>query len=244
VRFSAELQLMLLAAALYIYDCSHLLHANEGVMERRWGRWVVRLGSRSIRFAGKRFFLANMLTPHRPLYRLRWDFEQPRVKSAGTKAAELRAHPELMLLAPSVWAVFFAMFVLLPFALLYASAGANVLVAVATLYATILALVGLIGIRRNALGLSTRQAWALVFECLVCPPLAINALRKISLSTPCDESLVAAVHRLVDDEGKMQFDAQCVDRLDEEIDFEGEGSARASRLLAAKSQFAIAREDA
>lgn len=237
---ATESQLMLLAAAIYVVDCSRLLHANEGILVRRRSGWIARFGSRRLRLAGKDIYVAHLLAPHRRMHRLAWDFEAP---GARTASSPLREGRELGVLALPVWTVFVALFVILPFALFGRAGSAATLLAVVMVYASVLSLVALLVLYRKDWGLSPRQAALLAFECVVCPPLAINTVRKISLATPCDESLVTAARRLLGDPAeRAAFEAECRARVDEEIEMEDEGSARMSRLLAARGQFAAAVE--
>src|SRR5262249_17204437 len=73
---STQWLLMLLVAGLYGYDSSILLYCNEALLvPRRGGKWTVKLGWDKARILGKDLVLAGLAAPHRPMFRLAWQFD-------------------------------------------------------------------------------------------------------------------------------------------------------------------------
>jgi hypothetical protein len=221
--------LMGLVALLYVGDSTLLLHRNEGVLLAAGGkRWSVDLGSRDFRLAGKHVFIPNPLLPHRPLFRLTWQLEGA---AAGT-ADDWDAHREAVRpLAPFIWAIAIALFVLLPLGFFTRLGDPPLVAALVLLYAGIIAALTWVWRNRLKFALDGKQFAGLAFESLVCSPLALNLTRKLCARIPLQEDLVSASRRLQD---AVEWRATCpklVERLDEAIGIEEEGSPRMAQMI-------------
>jgi len=222
----AEWTLMALAASLYAWDSAQLLYANEGLLAPR-GRdgWALHLGS-TLRLAGRELYVPSPLTLHRPLFRLAWRFEAP--AGGDPRWSERRA--AYRPLAPLVWAMAAALFVLLPLGMWVALAIPMLLAALALLYLAIVAALAWTALRAPSLGIAPRRLAALAFELLVCPPFALNLVRRLSLELPVDEDLVAAARRLQGADEWPASRALFAARLEDALMDEDEGSPRAAAL--------------
>ena len=60
-------------------------------------------------------------------------------------------------------------------------AGLALLAVFAAYYAAVVALLVITSRRRVALGLGTKAYWAIALDCILCPPFAVNLVRKITL---------------------------------------------------------------
>jgi hypothetical protein len=235
VVLQAELLLMAGAAGLYLYDSALLLYFDEGILApASRGRWRVLFGSDRFRLMGRGLFIPNPLLPHRPLFRLARRFPSSgRAVDAHWPARRALFQP----LAPALWAIGAALFVVLPLGLFRLGEPA-LLVAAVMLYGSIAAALVWTGVNRGRLGLSRRRVAALAFESLACPPFALNLVRRISAAMPIDEDLVRAARALQTprdwDAARLEFIA----RLDEEIDAEEEGSARLPVLVRSRRELA------
>jgi hypothetical protein len=193
----AEATLMALVAALYLYDSALLLYANEGVlMPKRGGRWVLRLGS-TLRLGGREVYVPSPLTLHRPLFRLAWGIEP--AAPGGGKAPDTTwsaRRDAFRPLAPLVWTMAAALFVLLPLGLFSRFGERMLLAALVLLYASIAVAIAWLAARRRSLGLAPKRLAALGFEALVCSPFALNLVRKVSAELRIGEDLVDAARRL------------------------------------------------
>lgn len=223
---AAESVLMACAVGLYLVDSALLLYFNEGVVSPK-GRdgWIVRFGS-TLRLRGRELFIPSPLAPHRPLFRLAWN---PEGGGAGDPTWTSR-RAALSPLAPLVWGMALAVFVLLPLGLFTRLGDAMLLAAVALLYLSIVAALGWLALARRRLGIAGKRLTALAFEALVCSPLAINLVRKVSAEMPANEDLVAAARRLQAPQDWDRARRQFISRIEEELDAEDESSARASLL--------------
>lgn len=164
---------------MYLYDSALLIYHDEVAFEtRRRGALVA--GGLMLELGGRHLFVPNPLTPWRPLHRLSWLREPPpAAMPAGAGLGRLQVR--LAVLMP--WsALLFALFSIGLPACLWMQGGAAALLGwlIAT-YATILGSLGVAYAYRRRLGITGRQVVALARDALLCPPFAINLLRKVSL---------------------------------------------------------------
>lgn len=227
---------MMLTLALYWYDSFLLLARNEAVLVRGWrNRWRAGFGANGLKLGAREPYLPNPLTPHWPLFRLSWSLEGD--SPEARVARPLQVPDEIALLQPFAMGSGLLLFMVLPIVLFLPLGFAFLVGTVAALYLNILVALGLVFWRRRRLHLSSKQFAGQAFECLVCPPFSVNLIRRLCAKIPVDESFTAATARLVPGEGLAAVNAQCLIRLEEQMDFEPEGSARMSSLEAAKARF-------
>jgi hypothetical protein len=197
IPISIEAQLMALVAFFYVYDAAQLLYANEGVISPAGKEWLAASAKNGWTLRGRSLFLPNLLTPHRPIYRLLWNSSRIDAASEIDWQAEKRLYRPLI---PVVYGMGVALFGLLPAALFYFRSdivllACAVLIYLQSLFAGIALFTG-----RQRLHISSRKAWALFVECLLCPPFAINLIRKLSSQRAPAETFVGAAFRLLDQE--------------------------------------------
>ncbi|MEO8805698.1 MAG: hypothetical protein ABI433_06425 [Burkholderiaceae bacterium] len=242
MKGSDEAWLMLLAAALYLGDSFWLLASNEAVLFRGWrGRWQAGFGAMRWRLGAREPYLPNPFLPHRPQFRLAWrvDGVEPRQKST----LPLQVPPELARFAPFVWGAGVALFVLLPLGM-FANLGTGfTMAAIVLLYAINSAALLQLWWLRGRLKLSNPQASQIVFECLVCPPFAVNLVRRLCAKLRHDEDFVAAAARLLRPADLAVAHAECLMRVDEQIECEPESSTRLTALQVARARFVPLRAD-
>lgn len=165
---------------MYLYDSALLIYHDEVAFETR-GRGALVAGGFTLELGGRHLFVPNPLTPRRPLHRLSWLWQPPTATKRARAAGLGRLQTRLAVLMP--WsALLFALFAIGLPACLWMHGGAAALLGwlVAT-YATILASLGVAYAHRRRLGITGRQIVALARDALLCPPFAINLLRKVSL---------------------------------------------------------------
>jgi len=222
---------------IYLLDSSLLLFSNEGILSPGWGgNWLVNLGSGKFQLNGKDVFVPNPLFPHRPLFRLHWSVPCNHVSEVcdlGQREALFRP------LVPVVWGIAVALFVLLPLGLFSSLGEQMLLTAVLFLYLCIGAALIWVGINRSEFGLSTKRFVAIAFESLVCSPIALNIIRKISREMPIDDDLVVTARRLQTPGHWIESRTSILARLDGEIEQEDEDSERAGALLRYKKELAM-----
>ena len=232
---SHEAQLFSLAILFYLYDSSALLYSNEAILTcDRTQRWRAETGWAGIVIAGRVLCMLNPFSPHRPAFRLNWDFHTLESGASDTGWSE-RAR-QLNALAPMTLAIGMALFVLLPLGLFTALGPYAVVPALVVLYgSTVLALSY---VHRRGL-LATRKRSRFVgfaFECLACPPFAVNMARRISLASRIAEPLPSAAVRLLDAENWGRLRAHCLSRLDDAMHLVAEDSTDKKLLVAQRER--------
>lgn len=235
---STEALLQLMVLAFYLQDSLQALAPNEAALVRGGrGRWHAAFGTRGWKLAGREWLLPNPFTPHRPLFRLVWRMEAA-PPPAGPPAAELKVPPDIDRLRPFVFIAALALFLLLPLGLFSRAGPLLAIAAVALLYVNNLAALWLAYRWRDRLGIDRRRLVPMALECLACAPYGLNLVRRLCALTDPQEDFTRAAHRLLSAEELQAAHRQCLDRIDEQIDLEPEGSPRAAQLQAAKARFA------
>ena len=236
-----EAQLILLAVALYVQDAALLLRPDEAILAPTWrGRWRLTFSSDSARFGAKELYLPNLFAVHQPLFRGSWSPEA----AAGACPEDWQAlAPCYRSLVPVVLGIAVILFAALPAALLLDWPLLLKLSLVGTMYAYIvLALVWLYW-HRKALPLSSRKLGGLMLECLICPPIAANLVRRLSLAVSIRQDLLIASRQLLDGVAWDNARAEFAERLQTMLYLEVPGTARhtaATDLLARlRSEVAI-----
>ena len=234
MRVDAQLLIGPALVALYLKDCFLLLGRDEAVLVRGWrGRWRAGFGMLDWRLRRREPYLCHPFKPWEPVLRLRWDAA---TEPGPLPAAPLSLPPELRL-GPWVSVIWLMLFVALPTAF-YGQLGLRAILAVlAALYLYIAVSLLLVWRQRAALGLSGSAFGVLAFEVLACAPYAANLVRRLSLQRPVAEDLLTAATRLLDAPALANVHAQCLARIDDELDWAAEDSPRSQALRAARSRF-------
>lgn len=237
---SAELQLLFAAAFFYLYDGSVLLHADEGLLSPTGaGRWAIVYRPNSIALRGRLVYVPNPLLPHRPVYRLSWDSASVSFAASADWADRRARYSSLV---PFVYLAALAIFVLLPACLFWRRSDLQVLAAAALVYANSIAAGIVVVRRRDALGLERKRAWTAAVEIVLCPPFAVNLIRRLSIHDRIEASIPAAGAALLDAAEWERLQAKLVASQDDEIEDATSDAARStlvrarSTLMAAKAR--------
>ncbi|MES2940763.1 MAG: hypothetical protein V4864_24000 [Pseudomonadota bacterium] len=231
MTLAAEPLLALLILALYLHDSAVLLRSNEALLERGlFGRWRARFATRRFTLAGRHVFAGSFLPPCTPLFRLAWVMEREVPASPGWEAFARG-------LGALQWAsagFFVLVVVLLPAALFVRAGDGALLVLIVAAYAGIGAAAALLLLQRGRLGLSVRQCLRMAGEMVLCPPVAANLARRVSLQRAVDEDFVSACLRLLPPAAWPRAAREIASRIADEIEAEDEGSGRHAQLAQRK----------
>ncbi|MDB5873777.1 MAG: hypothetical protein JWQ07_3219 [Ramlibacter sp.] len=227
MTFTAESLLALLIVGLYVNDSVHLLRANQAVLERglRSG-WVARLPTRRFTLLGKHVLMGGLLPPNTLLFKISWAMEVDSPASPGWEAYG-------DVLAPFQWAaafLFVLIMVLLPIALVARVGDAGVITVLTIIYSAICGIWTAVWLARQRLGLTSHYCLKLGAEMLLCPPIAANLPRRISLQCSVDEDFVSACRRLLSSREWAATAERIAMRIDDELEAEDAGSSRSLRL--------------
>lgn len=174
---SFEILLALAASVFYICDSAMLLFADELAIELDGRRVIVRKGMSTL-VLGKRPFIPNPCTPHRPLM-----LASVTDLLADTSTSDAFPHFLTTLLPFKCLSVVLLLlfFPALPAVMLWFGNGIELLCWLVIVYVDITAIIYFLALRRKALDLSPREVAVLGVECVTCPPFAINIVRKLTL---------------------------------------------------------------
>lgn len=175
---SFEVWLPIGAFALYLFDSIQWLYANELLFLRGARRWRF-AQSWPLVVAGNRLFLPNPLTPGIALFKVRWSESDPR--RSQEDRAELESFLRALRPVKYLVGILLALLLALPIVLLLYGTDVQLLVLMAAFYGVILAALGYIFTRRQALRLTGRAFVHLCFDSLACAPFAINLVRNLAL---------------------------------------------------------------
>lgn len=176
---SFELLLPIGAIAFYLIDSAALLYGNEFIFTLCSGHWTWSAGSELI-LRGRRLYLPNPLTPQRLVIRTAWSEQQLDGKPEGV--ADIAALEQtLRPLATLAQLLLLLVLIVLPVVITLLGTGVALLTVFGLCYLSVLVMIGLLYRRRAHLGLASRQLLGLALDAVLCPPFAINLVRKISL---------------------------------------------------------------
>jgi hypothetical protein len=235
---SYEVELLALAVLFYLYDSSVLLYSNEAILTYdRAQRWTATTGWIGFVLAGRSLCLLNPFTPYRPSFRLGWDFSRLEPETQDREWPK-RAQ-QFKRIAPLTVTAGIALFLLLPLGMFTEFGRYAVISAVVLLYGSIL--LALFQLRRKQIpaAVGLRHFWGFAFECLACPPFAVNMIRRITLRDRIAEPLPLAAVRLLDADRWAELRDRCISRIDEAIQRVGEDSHEQKALEAQKQRLSI-----
>lgn len=209
---SYEIGLFGLAVAFYLYDSTLLLFSNEAVLSCDGRRnWRAMTGTAGFLLAGRTLCVLSPLTPHRPSFRLSWDFNSLQSKADEFDWTE-RAH-QWKGLAPWTLAAAIGLFVLLPIGMFTPLGAYAVIPALVLLYGSIMVSLVIVGRRRLLIVPGWRRFLVLAFECVACPPFGVNMVRRTTLGERIAEPLPLAAARLLDAAGWAALREFCIARV-------------------------------
>lgn len=224
---SSETLLVLGAIGLYLVDSAILLYSNEVVFSESHGRWSWSCGS-PWQILRKNPYLPNPLTPDSLVFRASWS-----VSPSDQREDVLAALGALgSALAPLRYMVVILLVLLglgLPLFVYSQASNALVLLAIA-IYGIGLAIAVLLYRRRSALGLGKGAMAELAIEAVLCPPLALNVVRKITLRRTLIDDPIAFAQNALRRDRFLALLAAIEKWIEEELHFEEDGSARREEL--------------
>ena len=164
-------------AAFYLQDSAQLLYADEMVVTGTRRGWRCGLGDLELR--GRFLHVPNPLLPARAMFRASWlDADRSTVEPL----AEIQAFlAELAPLGRACVVLWLLLLVVLPAAILAYRVPSVLLAILGGVYAVIALMILLLARKRRRLGLSAREVAALGVGALLCPPHAINLVRRVCL---------------------------------------------------------------
>lgn len=228
MTISTEVKVIALAFALFIFDSLLLLYVNEGILTAKGRKdWRILFGSEAAGLRGQNLFLPNPFALHQPLFRLSWHFD----KNGVTPQEDWQNRRCIFrTLTPMIYGLAISLFGIMPLVLFLSPSDSLLLLSLALLYLNLVGCLAWVYWNRRVIGLSNKKLFSLCFECVVCPPIALNLVRRLSLQTQSNQDLISVAYNLLTpaewEATKLKFLAQ----LEQQIIGEEENSARFQAL--------------
>jgi len=222
VIISNEILLVAGIFALYLFDSSSLLYSNELILSESKRSFSATTGS-SLQIGGRFLYVPNILKPHHAHFKGSWSWRD--------HGAAREFIPELLhfvdaLSLPKAGCALLAglMFLALPYLLLTSGKPLLLLFTLCSIYLTIAVMVHSAYRHRKALELSRRQIALIGTEAFLCPPFAINFVRKICEKRGLKQDALALSQRLLSRNRMLSTLAAVQERLATSIAFTDESS--------------------
>jgi hypothetical protein len=213
-----SVKLIAIMAGFLLYDSALLLYVNEALLSLKKGKWRIHFGSTHFTIAGKCVFISNPFALHRPLYRLAWHD----ANAASRPTEDLAAIDHgLSKLAPLVGLSAVAQFVLLPTILFWGFTLPNLIFAAILIYTANILLITAVFWNRAQFELTRKQIISLAIEYLLCPPISLNIIRRLSLARSFKDDLSVVARSLLTHEDWKKARLMMEIEIDQEIESPG-----------------------
>ena len=221
MHVSAEVQLIALIFLLYLYDCIVLAYHDEVVAQRLPAGYRVIFPRDGAAFGRRLLLRLPLTTPFYPAYRLLWSPCPPPEEAAPDRETWVEAFrardaalcsrllPGTLLLAPG-------MLLLMPLALYFLPI-LYVLALLPFIYLLIFFQIHQLARFRAHYPLAREKFWLLAAESLICPPCALNLVRKVSLTLPVTVDLVVFAEALLPPDTRQSVIRGVVERIGENL---------------------------
>lgn len=230
MTLSFETLLILGAIGFYLYDSIELLHINEFALLRNGERWSYIYPSSSWQILRKWPFMPNPFRPDVDIYLVSWSA----IASTRRKDA-ICFHifeSQVTFLRYSARILFAMIFLILPLVLLIYGSGVQLLLLFAHVYGTIVIVAYLLYRNRQSLQITRRRLFLLSFECLACPPFAVNVLRKVTYRSALIEDPISFAMQVLDRDSFCRLISDVCERIEMQLCWLDEDAARYSTLVA------------
>ncbi len=200
------LLLLIAIVLIYLLDCIVVLYANEAIVKPHGSGWQVDFGSRQGWIAGKRIYLLNPLTPLAATYRAHWTVGETLARADEAALGRCADHTRLIdrldtRIAMTAWMVLG----ILPLAMMLRGS-LGFLIGAAVSWTLVILLLVRFFASRVELELGWSEFCLIAFECLACPPCAVNLLRKLSLRYRMNIDLVGLTVAMPVDRAAIVFE--------------------------------------
>jgi hypothetical protein len=216
---TAELEIVIAILLLYILECALLMYSDEAIIECRASGYRAAFPSDRANVAGR---LLQFLSPYRPTtatYRVAWKIRPLSILASEANpsvTAKLASHRELWPLTPYVTATSVLVLICMPAALIFLNAR-HVLLPLACTYSAIVAQLTCLWKLKHKIGLSEKDFGLLAFQCLACPPIAPNLIRRMSMQVSIGADLVIIAKGMFDSVERRDVYDQIASRVSEKL---------------------------
>lgn len=197
------MQIVLIICLFYLNDAALLLKPEEGLLRKSRRGWLAQLASRGFELRQNWLLWPSIFAIHQPVYRLRWNATHITLPGDAMPAAALATHASSFraFILP-LYLLGALLFLALPVALLVLHSELAQLITLALIYlctACISVLAWRHGKHDPGKHYPDRATTrSIAVQILLCPPFALNVVRKLSLAYGAQPDLLQTTHALMD----------------------------------------------
>lgn len=212
---STDIQLILLAVLLFLYDSSHLIYINETVLTCSNNKWNFINDRNLMNIRGKGLYISNPISLHKAEYILNWKFDDlDFIQENDIPNFNRKIKILLNILAFTSW---FLIFLCLPYLLFFYKTDFNLIICTIFIY-TVSAITGMLMIVcHEKLNLTRKKAINLALEFIFCPPFNANVIRKITRSQKIQVNLISVAVRKLNPSKWDELCSILAEKLEDEI---------------------------
>ncbi|ENV10261.1 hypothetical protein F966_01436 [Acinetobacter higginsii] len=184
MSISFDLLIIIGIVGFYIYDSAYLYFYNEFNIHKGLGStFKSQLISRQFNVFHKYLFIPNLFLSHQLLFKCAWKIEDPEPVVHTHDIVHLKNISQT--LKPLQWVnilIFVLTIAVLPCLIAFKAGYLAVAISLVVIYSLNLISILFVIVKRGKLQLSWLKIIQLLLDALLCPPFALNLLRKISLN--------------------------------------------------------------
>lgn len=223
---SFEALLVLGVLLFYLYDSLMLLNVNELIVQKTFKKWSYRFPVFGFQILRKFPLIMNLLMPNFLMFILSWPSPKEEIDS-GRLEILIKSLLPLQIIG---FLLLLLIIFVIPFVAFIFDSGPQLLTLFMLIYLLIFISICYLFIYRDPLGLSSLKLSSIAFECILCPPFAINIARKVSMSYEIGSDPIDCSKMLFDKQTYKLFKSDLTSLLKTNMKYHEKDSARYNEL--------------
>ena len=219
---SFEVLLVLGVFGFYFYDSFMLLNLNELILTRSAKHWSYKFPLLGFQLLRKYPLLPNLLTPNVVLFRTFWPGNDQHL---NLKELDIFIK-SLLPVQITVVLLLLLMLVCLPVVAFVYGSGVKLLIIFSFIYLVIVSILIYVFTQKDNLYLTKAKFISIAFESIVCPPFALNIVRKITLNHPLLGDPYVFSKKVFDSNTQLSFTRDLGYAIEENLKFHETDSNR------------------
>ncbi|WP_032857324.1 hypothetical protein [Acinetobacter dispersus] len=202
-----EIMIVIGIVGFYIYDSAHLYFYNEFNIQKGFkAAFKSQLISRKFNFSRQYLVIQNLLLSHQLIFKCAWKFQNAHSAIHPNEIEHIREISQALKPLQIINILSFILTLgILPFLLIYKADYLAISISLVMIYGLNLFSIFFVMIKREILQLSWFKTTQLLLDVLLCPPFAVNLLRKISLNYQIKTEGILFASQILDQEHYQQL---------------------------------------
>jgi len=213
---------------LYVYDAIQMVYANDVLIIYKSGTWTYKLDRGHFLILGKKFYIPNLISFGDFAYCLQWDNLEVPISNNKISFSDIQNS----LYGVQICAYFtaFLLLILMPIALFVIKIELLSVIILALIYISCIGMSFLIFMQKSKLRFSGGEFFYLSLELILCPPFALNVVRKINCHINKKETSINVAKALLSRSQFTQLCEEIIDLVDCQINSEIDDHEEIARL--------------